>query len=58
MTEPRIITADPGNVFRRIHDGCLMGDVIYLGNDYSTGVERLDLPEYYEQIPQPIEETE
>ena len=45
------ITAKDGFIFRRIHDGFLMGDEIYLGIDYSTGVPREDLPEYYEEIP-------
>lgn len=45
-----MITADTGKVFRRIHDGFIMGSVIHLGYDYSTGVKREDLPEYYEQV--------
>jgi len=49
----KIITADEGNVFRRNHDGVIFGETIYLGYDYSTGECRIDLPEYYEQIPEP-----
>ena len=53
----RIIRAEDGNVFRRIHDQIIMGDVIYLGYDYSTGVKRLDLPKYYEEIEKPDEDV-
>jgi hypothetical protein len=49
------ITAQEGKVFRRIHDGFVMGTEIYLGIDYSTGEPREDLPEYYEEIDEPIE---
>ena len=49
-----LITAQEGKVFRRIHDGFIMGKEIYLGFDYSTGAERIDLPEYYEQIDEPV----
>jgi hypothetical protein len=45
-----IIRAAENRVFRRIHDGFIMGNEIVLGMDYSTGVEREDLAEYYEQI--------
>ena len=46
-----IITADEGKTFRSIHDGFVMGNVIYLGIDYSLSPEgREDLPEYYEEI--------
>ena len=44
------LTADIGKVFRRIHDGYIMGATLQLGYDYSTGVKREDLPEYYEQV--------
>lgn len=47
------ITAAPGNVFRRIHDGMIFGNEIYLGIDYSTGEPREDLRDYYEEIPEP-----
>jgi len=52
------ITADTGKVFRRIHDGFVMGAEIHLGHDYSTGVKRIDMPEYYEQIDVPDEEID
>ena len=46
----RIITAREGFTFRRIHDGFIMGETIYLGIDYSTGEPREDKEEYYEEI--------
>ncbi len=52
--EARIITATEGKVFRRIHDGFMMGNILYLGYDYSTGEQRFDLPEYYEEIEEEI----
>jgi hypothetical protein len=48
-----IKTTSPNRVFKRIHDGFIMGTEILLGKDYSTGVERDDLPEYYEEILSP-----
>lgn len=56
----RIITADAGKVFRRIHDGHVMGDRIHLGIDYSTGRARVDDARHYEQIddPDPAEDIE
>ena len=54
--EARIIITTEGNVFRRIHDGFIMGNEIYLGYDYSTGEPRYDLPEYYEEINEEINE--
>jgi len=48
-----IITAETNKVFRRIHDGFIMGSEIHLGYDYSTGKKRLDLPKYYDQINEP-----
>lgn len=45
------ITAKENHVFVRNHDGFRMGNEIHLGIDYSTGVPREDLPEYYEEIP-------
>ena len=44
------IIATEGNTFRRIHDGFIMGEIIYLGIDYSTGEPREDKAEYYEEI--------
>ena len=49
------ITAQQGKVFRRIHDGMIFGNEIYLGYDYSTGTKRQDLIEYYEEIDEPTE---
>jgi hypothetical protein len=43
------ITAESGMSFQRKHDGFVMGKEIVLGIDYSTGVMRVDLPEYYEE---------
>jgi hypothetical protein len=48
-----IKTQNTNRVFRRIHDGFIMGNEIVLGKDYSTGVEREDLPEYYEEVQDP-----
>ena len=45
----RIITAKEGFTFKRIHDGFMMGEIIYLGIDYSTGDPREDKAEYYEE---------
>ena len=50
-----VIRADEGKVFRRKHDGLIMGNEIFLGNDYSLGYERKDLLEYYEEIEMPEE---
>lgn len=50
------ITAQEGKVFRRIIDGLIFRKGIYLGVDWSTGQPREDLPEYYEEIPEPQEE--
>ena len=44
------IEAKEGFTFRRIHDGFIMGEIIYLGIDYSTGETREDKAEYYEEI--------
>jgi hypothetical protein len=48
-----IKTQNTNRVFRRIHDGFIMGNEIVLGKDYSTGIERDDLPEYYEEVLSP-----
>jgi hypothetical protein len=48
-----IKTQHTNRVFRRIHDGFIMGNEIVLGKDYSTGIEREDLPEYYEEVLSP-----
>lgn len=49
------ITAQQGKVFRRIIDGLIFGNEIYLGVDYSTGEAREDKAEYYEEIDEPQE---
>lgn len=54
--EATIIKAEAGKVFRRKHDGFIIGNEVWLGYDYSTGVKRLDLPEYYEEIDEVIDE--
>ena len=48
-----IITAKEGYVFQRKHDGMIFGNEIYLGIDYSTGIARQDIAEYYEEIVEP-----
>ena len=48
-----IKTTNSNKVFKRIHDGFIFGNEIELGIDFSTGVEREDLPEYYEEIDNP-----
>jgi len=53
----QIITAQEGKTFRRIHDGVIFGKVIYLGYDYSTGEKRQDLPEYYEEIDEIVDDV-
>lgn len=45
-----IIQASRNKVFRRIHDGHIMGERINLGVDFSTGTPRQDLAEYYEEV--------
>ena len=44
------ITATEGYTFRRIHDGFIMGEIIHLGIDFSTGTPREDKAEYYEEV--------
>ena len=48
-----IIIAQHNNIFKRIHDGILFSNEIVLGLDFSTGVERQDLAEYYDEIRNP-----
>jgi hypothetical protein len=48
-----IIKAQNNNIFKRKHDSVLFGNEINLGLDFSTGVERQDLAEYYEEIRNP-----
>lgn len=45
-----IIIAETGKVYKRLHDGFILGETIYLGKDFSTGVERDDDESYYEQV--------
>lgn len=56
------ITAEEGKVLRRISDGQLFGNEIYLGYTYYLAGEKLEeplleLPEHYEEIDDPAEET-
>ena len=44
------IEAKEGFTFKRIHDGFTMGEIVYLGIDYSTGEPREDRAEYYEEV--------
>ena len=44
------ITAREGYTFMRIHNGFIIGEVIHLGIDFSTGTPREDKPEYYEEV--------
>ena len=55
---PKKITANEGFVWKRKHDGFIMGEEIHLGYDYSTGVKRVDKEEYYEQVEADEEEIE
>ena len=54
---------DTGYVFKRKLDNFVMGQVIYLGMDWSevnnglASKPRVDLPEYYEEILEPKEEV-
>lgn len=50
-----LINAKDGKVFRRISDGFIMGSIVDLGIDYSTGVARDDKPEYYEEVESEVE---
>jgi hypothetical protein len=56
------ILAEEGKVLRRISDGQLFGNEIYLGYTYYLSGEKLEeplleLPEHYEEIDDPAEET-
>jgi len=51
------IIAKEGKVFKRIIDGIIFGNEIYLGVDYSTGVARPDKSEYYIEVDE-IEDIE
>ena len=57
----RHILADEGKVLRRISDGQLFGNEIYLGYTYYLSGEKLEeplleLPAHYEEIDDPAEE--
>lgn len=59
----RHITAEDGKVFRRISDGLIYGNEIWLGKTWYIGGTRLDaplteLPEHFEEIDTPKEEEE
>lgn len=52
------ILAEEGMVFRRISDGFIYGEEVYLGVTYYLGGELLDeplleLPEHFEEIEKP-----
>jgi hypothetical protein len=47
------IKAKHNHIFKRKHDGFIMGNEIVLGVDYSTGKPRQDKPEYYEEVQDP-----
>jgi hypothetical protein len=48
-----IKTTNSNRVFKRKSDGFIFGNEIKLGKDFSTGVERDDLAEYYEEVRSP-----
>ena len=54
------ILAEEGMVFKRISDGFIYGEEIYLGLTYYLGGELLEtplleLPEYFEEVENPTE---
>ena len=56
------ITASEGKVFRRIFDGQVFGNTVFLGYTYYVAGKKLDkplleLPEYYEEIDDPNSEV-
>ena len=61
IVEGNHMTADEGKVFRRIVPQELFGSEIYLGYSYYIGgvlqdPPHLDVPEDFEEIPEPEEE--
>lgn len=61
--EHQTIKASEGKVFRRKSDGLIMGEEVTLGYTWYIGGKKLDeplweLPEHYEEIDAPEEETE
>lgn len=53
-----MLVADEGKVLRRIDVGLVMGDVVYLGMDYTGAEAKPDVAENYEEIDAPAEEAE
>ena len=54
------ILAEEGMVFKRISDGFIHGEELYLGYTYYLGGELLEtplleLPEHFEEVEKPIE---
>ena len=45
-----VIVADEGKTFIRKNDNFDMGKEVILGIDYSTGKEREDKEEYYDEV--------
>lgn len=44
------IKSKEGYVFKRTHDGMIMGNEISLGYDYSLGFKRRDKKEFYKEV--------
>ena len=60
ITEGNKITAGPGKILRRISDGFIYGNEVYLGYTYYLGGELLpepllELPEHFEEIDESVE---
>lgn len=52
----QVVTASEGKVFRRISDGMLFGNEIYLGMAYPRdGTPYKELPEHFEEIDDPAD---
>ena len=52
---PSLVYAEPGKVFKRISDGIILGDILYLGYTYYMNNKLLpepllELPEHYIEI--------
>lgn len=53
------ITATEGKIFRRISDGTLFGNEIYLGLTYPKDAEPYEeLPEHFEEIDAPLNDED
>ena len=55
-----VITADEGKVFKRISDGQIFSEEVWLGKTYYLGGKRLEtplqeFPEHFEEIDKPEE---